>query len=204
MARSNSDVQRNVAYSQALGDTTSVAAISVVSWPEDRIRCAAIARADWVRRTFTVDLTGGNLLTVLQTELLFPMPEKFRIARVSVCFLTWVMCSDRQRQFVGTTDANGTAARRLPTSAMMTCGVQPGFAVQGWLRLESPLQLRNPTQRREAAGVNYGDEREGFQFSIGRRSNETVLAQCDRVAAQASTLKLAPLRHPWIRVGSGA
>jgi outer membrane protein insertion porin family len=109
---------------------------------------------------------GGNLKTVLQTELLFPMPEKWRnSARVSLFYDIGNVFSTEDTQFVGVDRFNavdyGFKYDRLKHSA--------GVAVQ-WL---APLGVFRfsyaiPMQEKDTELNYYETEREGFQFSIGQ------------------------------------
>ncbi|HTE41955.1 MAG TPA: BamA/TamA family outer membrane protein, partial [Steroidobacteraceae bacterium] len=110
---------------------------------------------------------GGNLKTVLQTEILFPMPDKWRnSARVSLFYDIGNVFSTEDIQFYGTDRATpveyGFKYDRLKHAT--------GIAVQ-WL---APLGVFRfsyaiPLNAEEApTGMRYPDEREGFQFSIGQ------------------------------------
>jgi len=155
----------NVSYSVPLGDTTSVpqfrrslagGADSVRGYRESRL-----GPKDFYGRPY-----GGNLLTVLQTELLFPMPEKWRnSARVSLFYdIGNVFATDNVR-FVGADHVTPVNYRFSYDNLKHSTGI----AVQ-WL---APLGVFRfsyaiPLNANEAVGPYYGDEREGFQFSIGQ------------------------------------
>jgi len=109
---------------------------------------------------------GGNLRTVMQTEILFPMPEKWRnSARVSLFYDIGNVFSNDDITFVGTD-------RRTPVDYSFSYDNlrhSAGVAVQ-WL---APLGVFRfsyayPLNEKGWEGVNYGDEIEGFQFSIGQ------------------------------------
>jgi outer membrane protein insertion porin family len=109
---------------------------------------------------------GGNLRLVTQTELLLPMPEKWRnSARFSVFFDAGNVFSTDSTQFVGrdrvTPVEYGFDLDEIKYST--------GVAVQ-WL---APLGVFRfsyayPLNDVKSDGVKYGDETEGFQFSIGQ------------------------------------
>jgi outer membrane protein insertion porin family len=109
---------------------------------------------------------GGNLRTVLQTEILFPMPDKWRnSARVSLFYDMGNVFSTDKIKFVGTDGVTPVdysfSYDKLKHST--------GIAVQ-WL---APLGVFRfsyaiPLNANPAIGVNYPDEKEGFQFSIGQ------------------------------------
>src|SRR5215831_13150883 len=91
----------NVGYAQALGDTTSVPQFrrSLAGGPDSvrGYRESRLGPKDFYGRPY-----GGNLLTVLQTELLFPMPEKFRnSARVSLFYDIGNVFSTDNVRYVG-------------------------------------------------------------------------------------------------------
>jgi outer membrane protein insertion porin family len=154
-----------VGYAQALGDTTSVPQFrrSLAGGPDSvrGYRESRLGPKDFYGRPY-----GGNLLTVLQTELLFPMPEKFRnSARVSLFYDMGNVFSTDDVHYVGTD-------QRTPVSYHFSYDNlkrSTGIAVQ-WL---APLGVFRfsyaiPLNANEPIGVHYGDEKEGFQFSIGQ------------------------------------
>jgi len=77
----------NVAYSQALGDTTSVPQFRRFL-PETGFG-ARLSREQTGSEDFYGRPYGGNLLTVLQLNCCSPCRKNSGIARVSVCFMTW-------------------------------------------------------------------------------------------------------------------
>src|SRR5678816_214320 len=109
---------------------------------------------------------GGNVKVVSQLELLLPMPEKFRnSARFSAFFDIGNVFSSTDIQFVGKDGRTPVdydfAFDKLKYSA--------GLAVQ-WL---APLGVFRfsyaiPLNQEDGTNVIYGDETEGFQFSIGQ------------------------------------
>ena len=109
---------------------------------------------------------GGNMKVVSQLELLLPMPEKFRnSARFSAFFDIGNVFSTSDIQFVGKDGRTPVdydfAFDKLKYSA--------GLAVQ-WL---APLGVFRfsyaiPLNQEDGTLVLYGDETEGFQFSIGQ------------------------------------
>ena len=109
---------------------------------------------------------GGNLRMVAQTELLLPMPEKWRnSARFSLFFDAGNVFSTDSVTYVGRDRVTPVdyefSADRIKYST--------GVAVQ-WL---APLGVFRfsyavPLNDEKSTGVEYGDETEGFQFSIGQ------------------------------------
>jgi outer membrane protein insertion porin family len=109
---------------------------------------------------------GGNLRTVMQTELLLPMPDKFRnSARFSIFFDAGNTFSTDSTTYVG---RDGITPVDYEFS-FDKIRYSTGLAVQ-WL---APLGVFRfsyavPLNAADAEGVEYGDETEGFQFSIGQ------------------------------------
>ena len=153
------------AYGKALGDTTALPPYrqffaggpeSVRGFTESRL-----GPKDNFGRPY-----GGNLKTVAQTEILIPMPEKFRnSARFSLFFDIGNVFSDQNIVFLGRDQVTpidyGFSYNELKQSA--------GVAVQ-WL---APLGVFRfsyaiPLNDKPANDVDWGDETEGFQFSIGQ------------------------------------
>jgi outer membrane protein insertion porin family len=110
---------------------------------------------------------------VAQTELLLPMPEKWRnSARFSLFFDIGGIFSDQNIRFVG--EDVGTAGRENATRLDYSFNIadlkkSAGLAVQ-WL---APLGVFRfsyavPLNKQKRDGINWGDETEGFQFSIGQ------------------------------------
>jgi outer membrane protein insertion porin family len=109
---------------------------------------------------------GGNLRTVLQTELLLPMPEKWRnSARFSLFYDIGNVFSTEDVKFTGTDGVTPVeykfAFDKLKHSA--------GIAVQ-WL---APLGIFRfsyaiPLNAKPATGAYFADQKEGFQFSVGQ------------------------------------
>ena len=124
--------------------------------PAARIRCAASAKAASVRRTIFGRPYGGNIKTVAQTELLLPMPEKWRnSARFSLFFDIGNVFSDQDIGFFGAADRTEPDRRWTTASVMMNSRQSAGVAVQwlaplGVFRFSYAVPL-NESQRR------YGD-----------------------------------------------
>jgi outer membrane protein insertion porin family len=164
------------AYGKALGDTTALPPYrqffaggpdSVRGYRESRL-----GPKDNFGRPY-----GGNIKTVMQTELLLPMPEKWRnSARFSLFFDVGNVFSDQNIKFVGPdrgVDANNVPIPRTPVDYKFSYDQlkqSTGIAVQ-WL---APLGVFRfsyavPLNRVKGDGINtYSDEAEGFQFSIGQ------------------------------------
>jgi outer membrane protein insertion porin family len=152
-------------YAMAFGDTTSIPQFrrSLAGGPDSvrGFRESRLGPKDRYGRPY-----GGNLRTVLQTEILFPMPDKWRnSARVSLFYDMGNVFSTDKIKFVGTDGVTPVdysfSYDKLKHST--------GIAVQ-WL---APLGVFRfsyaiPLNANPAIGVNYPDEKEGFQFSIGQ------------------------------------
>ncbi len=124
---------------------------------------------------------GGNLKTTSQIELLLPMPEKWRnAARFSAFFDIGNVFSTGHVDFIGPprVDDQGNALPRLPvdyTFDFDKLRYSTGLAVQwlaplGVFRFSYAVPLNDEEAMRDEFGnkINYGDETEGFQFSIGQ------------------------------------
>jgi outer membrane protein insertion porin family len=109
---------------------------------------------------------GGNLKVTNQLELLLPMPDKWRnSARFSVFFDAGNVFSTDSVTFVG---RDGVTPVDYDFS-LDEIKYSTGVAVQ-WL---APLGVFRfsyavPLNDEKSSGVEYGDETEGFQFSIGQ------------------------------------
>jgi outer membrane protein insertion porin family len=153
------------AYGDALGDTTALPPYrQYFAGGPDSVRGFRESRLgpkDNFGRPY-----GGNIKVVSQTEILLPMPEKWRnSARFSLFFDMGNVFSDQKITFLGrdgTTPIDyGFKYDDLKQSA--------GVAVQ-WL---APLGVFRfsyaiPLNKKSANDVDWGDETEGFQFSIGQ------------------------------------
>ena len=109
---------------------------------------------------------GGNFKITNQLELLLPMPEKWRnSARFSIFLDAGNVFSTDSVTFVG-------RDRVTPVDydfSLDDIKYSTGVAVQ-WL---APLGVFRfsyavPLNDEKSSGVEYGDETEGFQFSIGQ------------------------------------
>jgi len=109
---------------------------------------------------------GGNLRMVAQTELLLPMPEKWRnSARFSLFFDAGNVFSTDSVTYVGRDRVTPVDYNFSADKIKYSTGV----AVQ-WL---APLGVFRfsyavPLNAEKSTGVEYGDQTEGFQFSIGQ------------------------------------
>ena len=126
-----------LAYGEALGDTTALPPYrQYFAGGPDSVRGFRESRLgpkDNFGRPY-----GGNIKTVAQTELLLPMPEKWRnSARFSLFYDIGNMFSDQNIVFFGPPDLDGDATRSR--------GIDYGFkydelkqsagvAVNGWRR----------------------------------------------------------------------
>ncbi len=109
---------------------------------------------------------GGNLRTILQTEILLPMPEKWRnSARFSLFYDMGNVFSTENVKFTGI-DGLTPVKYRFDFNELKH---STGIAVQ-WL---APLGIFRfsyavPLNARPRDNVRFGDEKEGFQFSVGQ------------------------------------
>lgn len=155
----------DVNYGEAIGDTTSLAPYQrwYAGGPDSvrGFRESRLGPKDSYNNPY-----GGNLRTVAQAEVLFPMPEKWRnSARFSLFYdIGNVFSTNDDTRFIG---LNGQPVEygfnydKLKRST--------GVAVQ-WL---APLGVFRfsyaiPLNAKPADGIFLEDEREGFQFSIGQ------------------------------------
>jgi outer membrane protein insertion porin family len=153
-----------LAYGKALGDTTALPPYrQYFAGGPDSVRGFRESRLgpqDSFERPY-----GGNMKAIMQTELLLPMPEKWRnSARFSLFFDVGNVFSDQDIVFRGPDGQPadyGFSYDELKQSA--------GVAVQ-WL---APLGVFRfsyavPLNDKPRTATSYGDETEGFQFSIGQ------------------------------------
>lgn len=108
---------------------------------------------------------GGNMLAVARAELLFPTPEKWRAnVRAGAFFDFGNVFSTCCVRFTGTDGVTPVEYKFRYNDMKRSAGV----AVQ-WL---APLGIFRfsyavPLNAKSATGAQFGDEKEGFQFSIG-------------------------------------
>jgi outer membrane protein insertion porin family len=158
-----------LAYGEALGDTTALPPYrqyfgggpdSVRGFRESRL-----GPKDNFGRPY-----GGNIKTIAQTELLLPMPEKWRnSARFSLFYDIGNIFSNQDVKFLGPVVGGeqrpvdyGFSYSELRASA--------GVAVQ-WLAPLGVFRFSYAVPLKKTSGDtldHYGDETEGFQFSIGQ------------------------------------
>jgi outer membrane protein insertion porin family len=163
-----------LAYGEALGDTTALPPYrqyfaggpdSVRGYRESRL-----GPKDNFGRPY-----GGNIKTVAQTEILLPMPEKWRnSARFSLFYDIGNVFSDQNINFTGPPqfDDEGNLVPGAPVDYGFSYDdlkQSAGVAVQ-WL---APLGVFRfsyavPLNKKRDTAFQYGDETEGFQFSIGQ------------------------------------
>jgi outer membrane protein insertion porin family len=112
---------------------------------------------------------------VAQTEILLPMPEKWRnSARFSLFYDIGNVFSDQNINFVGPPQFDELGNQLPPTPVDYGFSYDDlkqsaGVAVQ-WL---APLGVFRfsyaiPLNKKRDSAFEYGDETEGFQFSIGQ------------------------------------
>jgi outer membrane protein insertion porin family len=154
-----------VAYGDALGSTTALPPFrqffaggpgSVRSFTESRL-----GPKDSFGNPY-----GGNLKVVGQTELIFPVPEKWRAStRISLFYDIGNVFSQGQGiNFVGI-DRQTPVTYEFDYNELKQ---SVGVAVQ-WL---APLGIFRfsygvPLNANESDGIRYKDETEGFQFTVG-------------------------------------
>ena len=128
-------VNLEAAYGKALGDTTSLPPYRqyFAGGPESvrGFRESRLGPKDSFGRPY-----GGNMKTVAQTELLLPMPEKWRnSARFSLFFDIGNVFSDQDIPFLGPLVSPSCRSSRLTTSsAMMSCASRRVWLFNGWRR----------------------------------------------------------------------
>jgi outer membrane protein insertion porin family len=154
-----------VAYGDSLGDTTALPPFrqffaggpeSVRGYRENRL-----GPKDGNGNPY-----GGNMLTVAQTELLLPIPDKWRnSARFSLFYDIGNVFSNSNIKFVGVDRTTPVDYKFSYNNLKQSTGI----AVQ-WL---APLGVFRfsyaiPLNKKNGTTVLYKDETEGFQFSIGQ------------------------------------
>ncbi|MGE0113661.1 MAG: outer membrane protein assembly factor BamA [Steroidobacteraceae bacterium] len=155
-----------VAYSQAMGKTTTVPPYlnSYAGGPTSvrGYRESYLGPRDTYGNPY-----GGNLRTVLQTEVLLPMPEKWRnSARFSLFYDIGNVFSTENVKFTGLDPAQTPVEYRFGFDKLKH---STGLAVQ-WL---APLGIFRfsyavPLNANKSDGVHYKDDKESFQFSVGQ------------------------------------
>ena len=156
----------NVSFAQALDGTTSVPQFRrALAGGPDTVRGFTESRLgpkDQFGRPY-----GGNLLTTLQTELLFPMPEKYRnSARVSLFYDIGNVFSTDNVRYVGLDLHTPVEYRFSYDNLKRSVGVAVQWlAPLGIFRFSYAIPLNAV---RYDDGVHFNDETTGFQFSIGQ------------------------------------
>jgi outer membrane protein insertion porin family len=162
------------AYGKALGDTTALPPYrQYFAGGPDSVRGFRESRLgpkDSFGRPY-----GGNIKTVAQTELLLPIPEKWRnSARFSLFFDMGNVFSDQGIPFKGPLCCGVTSeADRKPVDYRFSYDElkqSVGVAVQ-WLAPLGVFRFSYAFPLNDERGntpYRYGDELEGFQFSIGQ------------------------------------
>ncbi|MBB6091741.1 outer membrane protein insertion porin family [Povalibacter uvarum] len=158
------------AYGEPLGDTTGLPPYrQYFAGGPDSVRGFRESRLgpkDSFGRPY-----GGNIKTVAQTELLLPMPEKWRnSARFSLFYDIGNVFSNQDINFVGPPDVNGVQHPVDYKFSYDELRQSAGVAVQwlaplGVFRFSYAIPLND---ERGDTATRYGDETEGFQFSIGQ------------------------------------
>jgi outer membrane protein insertion porin family len=159
------------AYGEALGNTTGLPPFrQYFAGGPDSVRGFRESRLgpkDNVGRPY-----GGNMKLVAQTELLLPMPEKWRnSARFSLFFDMGNVFSNQDINYKGPPDpVTGLQANTDYNFSYDELKQSAGIAVQwlaplGVFRFSYAMPLND---ERLGTATRYGDETEGFQFSIGQ------------------------------------
>jgi outer membrane protein insertion porin family len=159
-----------LAYGEALGDTTALPPYrQYFAGGPDSVRGFRESRLgpkDNFGRPY-----GGNIKTVAQTELLLPMPEKWRnSARFSLFYDIGNVFSNQDVDFFGPARADGTSLPVDYSFSYDQLRQSAGIAVQ-WLAPLGVFRFSYAVPLKKFTGdtdTQYGDETEGFQFSIGQ------------------------------------
>jgi outer membrane protein insertion porin family len=159
-----------LAYGEALGDTTALPPYrQYFAGGPDSVRGFRESRLgpqDNFGRPY-----GGNIKTVAQTELLLPMPEKWRnSARFSLFYDIGNVFSNQDVRFFGPTQPDGSAKQLDYGFSYDELRQSAGIAVQ-WLAPLGVFRFSYAVPLKKFSGDTadrYGDETEGFQFSIGQ------------------------------------
>jgi outer membrane protein insertion porin family len=159
----------SVQYGGALGKTTAIPPYQqIFGGGPDSVRGF---REDWLgpRDNFG-NPYGGNFSITSQNEVLLPMPEKWRQnARVSLFFdVGNVFYTGNKIQFFG---PDGVTPATYHLNGWSDLKRSTGIAVEwlaplGLFRFSFGVPLN--AKRATATGTTWGDETEGFQFSIGQ------------------------------------
>jgi outer membrane protein insertion porin family len=163
-------VNVELAYGEPLGDTTGLPPYrQYFAGGPDSVRGFRESRLgpkDSFGRPY-----GGNIKTIAQTELLLPMPEKWRnSARFSLFYDIGNVFSNQDINFVGPPDPlTGVQQPVEYKFSYDELKQSAGVAVQwlaplGVFRFSYAIPLNDVSDTPD----RYGDEREGFQFSIGQ------------------------------------
>jgi len=163
-------VNVELAYGEALGDTTALPPYRqyFAGGPESvrGFRESRLGPKDNFGRPY-----GGNIKTVAQTELLLPMPEKWRnSARFSLFYDIGNVFSNQDVRFFGPTRADGSSLPVDYSFSYDELRQSTGIAVQ-WLAPLGVFRFSYAVPLKKFSGdtdTRYGDETEGFQFSIGQ------------------------------------
>jgi len=159
----------DVNYGEALGKTTSMSPFQ--RWYAGGPETVRGYRESWLGPRDSIGRPyGGNMRVIAQSEILFPMPEKWRnSARFSLFYdMGNVFSNDTKLMVVGPEPSFNvnTADYSFRWSELKRSA---GVAVQ-WL---APLGVFRfsyavPLNARKHDDMHYADETEGFQFSIGQ------------------------------------
>ena len=154
-----------LAYGKALGDTTALPPYrQFLAGGPDSVRGFRESRLgpkDNFGRAF-----GGNIKTVAQTELLLPMPEKWRnSARFSLFYDIGNVFSDQDLEFFGPGGERSDYDFSYDELKQSVGVAVQWLAPLGVFRFSYAIPLNeNSTDRPD----RYKDQTEGFQFSIGQ------------------------------------
>jgi outer membrane protein insertion porin family len=154
-----------VTYAKALGSTTSVPPY-LNSYAGGPTSIRGFQESYLGPRDSYGNPYGGNLRTVLQTELLLPMPEKWKnSARFSLFYDIGNVFSTENVKFFGVDGVTPVDYKFNFNNMKQSTGI----AVQ-WL---APLGIFRfsyalPLNARKQIGAMYPDQKEAFQFSVGQ------------------------------------
>jgi outer membrane protein insertion porin family len=157
-------LQAQVGYGNALGDTTALPPYrQFFAGGPDTVRGFRESRLG-PKDSFG-NPYGGNMLTVARAEILFPTPEKFRAnVRAGLFFDIGNVFSTCCVQFTGTDGVTPVDYKFRYDDLKQSAGISVQWlAPLGIFRFSYAIPLNAKGQE----GVMFGDEKEGFQFSIG-------------------------------------
>jgi outer membrane protein insertion porin family len=157
-------VQAQLGYGNKLGDTTGLPPYrNFFAGGPDTVRGYRESRLG-PKDSFG-NPYGGNMLTVARAELLFPTPEKWRAnVRAGLFFDVGNVFSTCCVEFTGTDGVTPVDYKFRYDDLKRSAGISVQWlAPLGIFRFSYAIALN----AKGPEGVFFGDEKEGFQFSIG-------------------------------------